>query len=495
MRDFFFRPEDAWVGDAIPFHSDGEFRLFYHHDWRNEAPFSPGWLGCPFYQISTVDFVDFTEHGEFVPRGAKDEQDATCGTGSVIAAGGIYHVFYTGINYEFRKQGKPEQAVMHAVSKDLLKCEKIPEDMFYAPTDEYEPHPWGDPFVFWNEEAGEYWMLLTARIRKGPPRRRGCIALCASKDLKKWDVREPFWAPSLYYRHECPDLFKIGEWWYLVYSTFTERFVTHYRMSRSLRGPWLAPENDAFDGAAFYAAKTWSDGRRRFVFGWNPTKYRERDYNRNVWGGNLVVHEIVQEPDGSLSVRVPETIDRAFSVDLPSVFSPGLGEWKIGENVLWASAPDSFAGAVAQEMPGRCRISARVTFSENTRGCGIMLRTSEDLENAYYIRLEPGRNRLVFDSWPVESTLWAQDLPVPPDLPPRRGDCPFRVELERPIDLIPGEPYELRVFVDGTVCEVYAGEKVAMSTRLYDIKDGKWGVFVKEGTASFDDVKMSIPDH
>jgi hypothetical protein len=69
-------------------------------------------------------------------------------------------------------------------------------------------------------------------------------------------VLQPFWSPGLYYTHECPDLFKMGDWWYLVYSTFTERSVTHYRMSRSLHGPWQAPENDTFDGRAYYATKS-----------------------------------------------------------------------------------------------------------------------------------------------------------------------------------------------------------------------------------------------
>lgn len=48
-------------------------------------------------------------------------------------------------------------------------------------------------------------------------------------------------------------------------------------MSRNLTGPWTAPENDTFDGRAFYAAKTYSDGKKLFAFGWNPTKIDEKD--------------------------------------------------------------------------------------------------------------------------------------------------------------------------------------------------------------------------
>jgi beta-fructofuranosidase len=266
----------------------------------------------------------------------------------------------------------------------------------------------------------------------------------------------------------------MGEWWYLVYSTFTERTVTHYRMSRSLKGPWLAPENDTFDNRAFYAAKTASDGNRRFVFGWNPTRVDGRDYQPWHWGGNLVVHEVVQEAEGTLTVKVPETVDKAFSKQVPVEFKAGMGNCEIVRNAVRIVAPDSFGCSVAGTPAEPCKIETVVEFAENTRGCGIMLRVSDDLDEGYYIRLEPGRNRLVLDAWP------------------RPGDVPFMVELERPIRLSPGKPVELKVLLDGSICEVYANDKVAMSGRLYNRYTGGWGVFVNEGIAHFKDARLTV---
>ena len=111
----------------------------------------------------------------------KKDQDLYVGTGSVIKANGQFHIFYTGINPYLGKQGKPEQAIMHAVSDDMVTWKKLPEHTFFAPADMYEPHDWRDAFVFWNEETKEYNMLMAARSKKGIPRRRGLTALCASK--------------------------------------------------------------------------------------------------------------------------------------------------------------------------------------------------------------------------------------------------------------------------------------------------------------------------
>jgi beta-fructofuranosidase len=203
QREFFYRPEGAWAADFIPLYDNGQYHLFYLLDWRDKAKHGEG---TPWYQIGTTDFVSFTEYGEMLPRGTEQDQDLYVFTGSALKAGGQYHIFYTGHNPHLRQQGRPEEAVMHAVSSDLVKWSKVPEDTFFAPSDRYEPHDWRDPFVFWNREAGEYWMLTAARLKSGPSRRRGCTALSVSKDLKKWEAREPFWAPGLYYTHECPDL-------------------------------------------------------------------------------------------------------------------------------------------------------------------------------------------------------------------------------------------------------------------------------------------------
>ena len=63
--------------------------------------------------------------------------------------------------------------------------------------------------------------------------------------------------------HEMPDLFKIGDWWYHIVTEYSDRSKMVYRMSKSLEGPWIAPKDDAFDGRAYYAGRTFElNGQR-----------------------------------------------------------------------------------------------------------------------------------------------------------------------------------------------------------------------------------------
>ena len=458
-----YRPTDGVAADFIPFSWHGEYHLFYLKDYRD----TPGHgEGTPWFHLVTRDFVHFDEWGEALPRGADGAQDKWVFTGSVIERAGTFHIFYTGHNSHLREAGKPEQAVMHATSPDLRTWTKDEDFLFFSPAElGYEPHDWRDPFVFWNEEAGEYWMLLAARKTSGPARNRGCTALAASPDLREWTVREPFWAPDEYFTHECPDLFRIGDWWYLVYSTFSERSVTHYRMSRDLAGPWLAPANDTFDGRAYYAAKTAGDGHRRFIFGWLPTRDNEKDDGGWQWGGELVVHEVIQQPDGTLTVRLPDTVADAFSAVLPSKPSPVLGEWQTSNEHLVTKAIGRHSMLALGALPHTCLLETDITYQPGTAACGLLLRADEPLDRYYQVRLEPNNQRLVIDRWP------------------RPGDQPFI--LERPLPMHPGTPVRLRVLVDGTNLVVYANDQVALSCRMYEHRDGQLGVFVTEGEAAF----------
>ncbi len=461
----FYKPADGWAADFIPFFWDGEFHLFYLKDYRDRTAHGEG---TPWFHLGTRDFVHFTDYGEALPRGTEADQDLYVFTGSVYEHDGLFHIFYTGHNPHLKAQGKPEQAVMHATSPDLIAWTKDPANpILFTDFDRYEPHDWRDPFVFWNDEAQAFWMLLAARVKDGPYNRRGVTALASSKDLQHWDICPNFWSPSLYYTHECPDLFKMGDWWYQVYSTFSERMITHYRMSRTLAGPWVAPVNDSFDGRAFYAAKTAAAGERRFVFGWDPSRTDEKDTGHWNWGGNLVVHEVKQADDGSLTVCPPPEVLAHWSAQQPVQPDPQMGEWQIANGTLQADATSSFAWCRLGAMPTTCRIETTIAFDKSTRTCGLVLRADDPMDNGYLLRLEPGRQRIVFERFQ------------------RPGDEP--PIIERPLTLRAGESVLLRVLVEGSVIVAYANDEVALSTRGYEHQGGSFGVFVSEGQASFND--------
>ncbi|MFB2585830.1 family 43 glycosylhydrolase [Herbiconiux liukaitaii] len=475
----FFQPRGAWVGDIIPFSHDGGFSLFYLYEERADPK-----PGTPWHLVTTRDLVHFEDEGLAFDHGTADDPDFNVYTGSIVREGSTVHLFYTGQNpRHLGADGLPLQLVMHATSSDeMAGWTRHPEHTFGAPAG-YESGDWRDPFVFRDDDAGLWRMLIAARHSEGPERRRGVIAQCVSTDLVTWETAEPFWDPRRYVAHECPDVFKWGDWWYLVYSEFSEGFTTRYRMARSLGGPWEVPEHDSIDGRAYYASKSAERNGRRFFFGWIASKEGSRDDGAWQWAGTMSVLEARQKADGTLAFGfAPETRE-----DFDEMVPLTLAGLEKGERIA-LSAPDGYEAVISDDdTPDTFHASITFDIEAGTTECGLLLRASADGDTSYIVRLEPKRQRMVFDRWPRRRTgdgQWEIS-----------GDVPFLIELERPCDLAPGM-HRLDVIVENDLCVIDLDGTTTLSTRIYDLPHGRIGVFVGEGSVTVQRFELTVrSDH
>ena len=478
MKNIFYKPKDGWVGDTIPFAYDGKFYIYYLHDERKgNTPDEYGYR-TSWNLLITEDGVNIKDCKVVLPVGEYDDADYACYTGSVIEGNdGKFHMFYTAqnnYNPKYHRDGKPLQYIAHAISTDLINWKKLPELTFGADERIYEPFDWRDPFVFYNEEDKCFDMLLAARLQGASEKNGGCVGLCRSYDLLHWEAKEPFYNPESYMTHECPDLFKLGNKWYLVYSTFSEKFVTHYRMSDKLSGPWTSPIEDTFDARAFYAAKTAQVGDKRMAFAWVPTKRGESDFGQYEWGGNFIAHEINQTTDNKLTVKPAEGLINMFNNEF---VNEKLNKVEI-ENY------EGEKSYVIDGMKDTCMIEAVIEFSEGVRSFGIGLRQDSAFANGYYLRFEPFYNRIVADMWPRRIrgvNQWYVD-----------GDKPFMVELERPFDYksLKDNKVHIRVVADGSIICLYVNDITALTMRAYNLNRTNWGFFVKDGSIRVSDIHM-----
>jgi beta-fructofuranosidase len=199
------------------------------------------------------------------------------------------------------------------------------------------------------------------------------------------------------------------------------------------------------------------------------------------WMSRVFSRLLSQQKDGLLAVNVPSTIDAAWNQPVDAQFTLQKGARLSGKDIT-IDATGSFGWAAAGAMPERCKIEAHLQFEPGTRRCGIMMRTSNDLESSYYVRLEPRNHRVVFDSWPRGSG---------PDHPTTSIDGGYMAGLDRWMTFAPGNPIELKVFVDRTIAVIYVDGQVALCARMYDLPTGRWGLFVEQGRAQFSNIKIT----
>ena len=306
----YYKPQVGFVGDPMPFYDPvaKDFKVMYLQDYRP----NPEATYHPIFGVATKDGATYESLGELIPCGGRDEQDAAIGTGGTIynPTDKLYYTFYTGNKFK-PSSDQNAQVVMVATSPDFKTWTKNRTFYLKGDTYGYDKNDFRDPFLFQTED-GVYHMLIATR-KNG----KGHIAEFTSTDLKEWASAGTFMTMMWDRFYECPDVFKMGDWWYLVYSEQASfmRKVQYFK-GRTLEELKATTANDAgiwpdnregmLDSRAFYAGKTASDGTNRYIWGWCPT--RAGNDNGNVgdvepeWAGNLVAQRLIQHEDGTFGI-------------------------------------------------------------------------------------------------------------------------------------------------------------------------------------------------
>ena len=214
------------TGDAIPFYHEGKYHIFSLTSPPGTTVY-PERLRTTWSHSISDDLVHWQELPTALYPGEGDEPDASgVWTGSVIYGEGQYHAFYTGycLTAEF------QQTICHATSDDGITWTKDITNTVITPmTELYEKLDWRDPYVFYNEEDENYWILISARRLDMPVTRRGCIVLYRSKNLKDWTYYGPIYSPGHTNCPECPEMYKMGGHWYLSiqYTVYQSLLLVH----------------------------------------------------------------------------------------------------------------------------------------------------------------------------------------------------------------------------------------------------------------------------
>jgi beta-fructofuranosidase len=410
----------------------------------------------------------------------------------VIEHQGVFHFFYTGYN----RQSASPQTICKATSTDMKSWDKSGGNPLISPDPRwYETVDWRDPYVYRDEEAGCFKMLISARLKEGPQFRRGCVAVATSDDLEKWEVGPPLASSMLTHCPECPEIFKLGDWWYLIESRYSERMQTVYRVAKSPEGPWESRKLDSLDGRRFYAAKSTTDGERRVSFAWIPFRKHHGPKRSWVWGGELgSPRELISLPDGTLTCRLLPDVDASYAAPISHEIRPVLGDWSGGESPH-CNATGSYAFAFL-DGPDRDDVLLDVVIepTPNTESVGVLIepRGGDHLDSGYSLAIEPMKERVVFDRWPAAmDPLWDSLV-----LNERHGievsqeiDNPL---VERPLAFAPADGrYRVQILRNGSAIECFVAGQVVASFRIYDISNtDAWGLFVQEGAATFHDLKF-----
>lgn len=457
-----YRPDGLILADTIPFFRKGEYHIFY---------LRAGEGGTPWGHIVSKDLVHWKELRDALPLGKPEEADGeNVFTGCVLEHNEAIHIFYTGWNPRLPIR----ETVMHAVSLDMVHWTKFRKDSFTADGVHYAKTPgpdFRDPYVFWNDEAHEFWMLLCARSQKDQAPVTG---LAVSNDLVHWEQRPPV-AAGYRLTPECPDMFEINGTWYLIVSPSEN--VTVYRTAKNPAGPWSQEPYVPLDTPILYAAKRMFDGRRHVLTGWLRDLEGDKDDGAYRWGGTQSIpREIAANEKGELIQKpVPEVV---------SVFSKTVFEWhpvvttpqpkgppktdsqREAKNVRKIQGSET-ASTWSHEVPDNYLLDATVELDPKAE-CAIAFREGPGLEPGYQLVLMPEKGIVEL-----------------------RGE---KFRFRRSLAVVPGKPIRVQAFVLGTTIECFINDEIALSARAYDHPTGRLGITVANGGVVVKSLEVKVAE-
>lgn len=406
----YFRPDPPFfVGDCMPFFHDGTFHLIYLLD-ENHHQALGGLGGHQWAHASSTDLVHWHHHPLALPCD-QDWEGSIC-TGSVFVHDGSFHAFYA-----TRQRSDREERLSHAVSRDGMIFQKTQPNPFAGPPPGYGSRDFRDPFVFRDDTAGRFHMLVTAALAQPPLHGRGgCLAHFVSDDLANWSPEPPFLVPGGDPGYpsvpECPDYFFWNGWYYLIFSLNGEAV---YRMSRQPYGPWLRPPTDTFDGPSLACVMKTAPftGNRRIGVPYLASREGDRDAGKRIYAGHALFRELVQHADGTLGVRFPpEMTPGRTATSLPTSITPLTDGVSLNEGTATINSIEGMAAAQLDGIPRNARVTLRLVPEGRTAKFGLGLRGSGKMESAYYLSFHPSEGRVTFN----DQTIYMNGLDAPVSL-------------------------------------------------------------------------------
>ena len=461
-RYHFVAPE----GSCAPYDPNGAlfWRGRYHLFYIFQDPSLPRRGHC-WGHASSTDLVHWRSHPPALKPGPDVPEEGIFSGCALITREGVPALVYYGMNTGI--------CIAFAEDDDLVRWRRHPAnpvivepkrgDPAFDVYRVFDPHAW--------LEGDVYHMILGGRVK--PYDVRDTAYLFTSTDLEHWDYQRPFYNPNPNWTDEnedcaCPDFFELGEGHVLM--CISHPRGTRYYLGRYHAGTFIPDSHHrlTYPGGASFASESLLDGMGRRVF-W-------------AWA-------IGQRRNGT---------DQFATMTLPSVLtatgSGGLMIEPAREIELLRRNPRETAALALNDnerlvpaLAGDCLELRLAIRPRGARRVGLSVRAAPN-------RIE--ETRIVYDAaartLSIDSSRSSRDSAVFRSFPmyakTEKRDHPVQTA---PCALDEDGTLRLNVFLDASIIEVYANDRLKLTGRIYPTLAGslQTRLFADGGLAEFSPVQ------
>lgn len=421
-------PAANWMNDPNgPIFFQGKYHMFHQYN-----PHAAVWGDMHWAHAMSGDMVHW-QHLPIALSPTKGGPDADgCFSGSAVVFNDVPTFLYTGVTRapiadatikDARNPLRETQCLATSRDPELRTWQKLQKPVLPAPPRGMEVTGFRDPCLW---QDGNVWYM---GVGSGIRNHGGCVLLYRSHDLRSWEYLHPLVSGEWNGKAgsdpvdsgemwECPDFFELNGKHVLLYSTERKVFWTvgEYDTKEQLFHPQQKGELD-YGPRAYYAPKSMLDKEGdRILWGWVPETRPEAEYSRAGWAGLMSLPRILTvNADGQLEMRV----------------LPRVQDLRSGDPVRWQSGANRAVWPV------------------------------KGLSASLELQVQPLHG-------PVHVVLGTEATPATHfELDATHGTLTCNAQTAA-LNLPQGE-MRLSLYLDGSVIEVVANDRLAHTSRVYDL--------------------------
>lgn len=461
-RYHFVAPE----GSCSPFDPNGAlfWRGRYHLFYIFQDPSLPRRGHC-WGHASSADLVHWQFHPPALKPGPDVPEQGIFSGCALITREGVPALVYYGMNTGI--------CIAFAEDDDLVRWRRHPAnpvivepkrgDPAFDVYRVFDPHAW--------LEGDVYHMILGGRVK--PYDVRDTAYLFTSTDLEHWDYQRPFYNPNPHWTDEnedcaCPDFFELGDRHVLM--CISHPRGTRYYLGRYHAGTFIPDSHHrlTYPGGASFASESLLDGMgRRMFWAWALGQRRTGtdQFATMTLPGVLTATDsggLMIEPAREIELlrRTPRATPALALNDDERLF-PALSGDCLELRLAIRPQGARRAGLSVRAAPNRIE-ETRIVYDAAARTLSIDSSGSS-------------RDRAVFRSFPMFAKTEKRDVPV------QTAPCPLDED----------GTLRLTVFLDASIIEVYANDRLALTGRIYPTLAGSrhTRLFAEGGLAAFSPVQ------
>ncbi len=289
---YHFEPKKGWMNDP---NGLCKFNGIYHAFFQY-YPYAKVWGPMHWGHAISKDLIHWEELEPALIPDQPYENSGGCFSGSAIEKDGVLYLFYTSVSKELG------QTQSLAISHDGIHFEKYDKNPIIDKVPSDGSQDFRDPKVF---KFNDKYLMICGSGKNGV----GKVLLFESENLFNWTyVGVLFEDKSCGEAIECPDLFKLGDDYVLMFSMMNKYLYSTNFIVGSFDGKHFIEkyrtQNEA--GPEFYAPQTFFDGERRIIIGWMFSWTKAPDKYANYAGALSIPRELKIENEELLNYPVKE---------------------------------------------------------------------------------------------------------------------------------------------------------------------------------------------